>query len=500
MSQSHRLTAEEKETLNQIAGIAFTNPFASQRVDIEAQLPGLPSTDKQARFDAVLSAVLEIINHFEQSGKYDLREHNQADQKLIEQVLLVDVFHRFRDAFLAFITKQDATHDSLPVPFGAEVIEYLERHGCHEQQADFLLALCYQVRRAFAFIDNNLVGRSPSMQELRRLMWNNVFGQNIFWYPLIYQKMEDFSTLILGETGAGKGAVAEAIGRSCFIPYDRQKGRFVESFRQKFIALNLSAFPEGLIESELFGHRKGAFTGALAEHKGLLSRGSPYGALFLDEIGDLSLYLQTKLLQVLQNREFAPVGSHQHVPLQGRILAATHKPIEELIEQGLFRQDFYYRLCTNEIRVPSLRKRLSEDPRELDDLVEVTLTRIVGTCHPEMLAFVHGVLRDSLGEGYPWPGNVRELEQAVRRILLMGTYEGAPTLAPSQSQGWKDLIIQGIEEASYEAKALLADYCCMLYERVGTFEEVSRQTGLDRRTVKKYIQNRLGPTTSEKED
>src|SRR5256885_4529537 len=142
--------------------------------------------------------------------------------------------------------------------------------------------------------------------------------------------MEEFSTLLLGETGTGKGTAAAAIGRSGFIPYDDKQHRFAESFTRSFVALNLSQHPETLIESELFGHRKGAFTGAVEAHEGIFARCSPHGAIFLDEIGDVSTPVQIKLLQVVEDRTFSPVGSHERQRFRGRVISATHKPLHEL--------------------------------------------------------------------------------------------------------------------------------------------------------------------------
>jgi transcriptional regulator with PAS, ATPase and Fis domain len=297
--------------------------------------------------------------------------------------------------------------------------------------------------------------------------------------------MEDFSTMLLGETGTGKGAAAAAIGQSGFIQFDEKKNSFVESFAGGFKTLNLSQFPEALIESELFGHRKGAFTGAVEAHEGILARCSPRGAIFLDEIGDVSVPVQIKLLHVLQERTFSPVGSHEKLRFRGRIIAATNKPLDELRAGGQFRDDFFYRLCSDIITVPPLRQRIAEDPAEVDDLVALIVRRITGEVTPEIPAMVRRVIDESLGSNYAWPGNVRELEQAVRRILLTRHYDGDVGSAEP------DLCRQlqaGLADGSMNAETLLSGYCALLYERHGTYEEVARCTDLDRRTVKAYIQ------------
>jgi transcriptional regulator with GAF, ATPase, and Fis domain len=323
------------------------------------------------------------------------------------------------------------------------------------------------------------------MKEFQRHLWNNVFTHDLRRYERsLWNRMEDFSTLLLGETGTGKGTAAAAVGRSAFIPFDPRRGCFAESFTRTFVSLNLSQFPEALIESELFGHRKGAFTGAVEAHEGLFARCSPHGAIFLDEIGDVSVPVQIKLLQVLQDRVFSPVGSHERRQFRGRVIAATNRPLAELRARGLFRDDFYYRLCSDTITVPPLRQRLREDSRELDDLLSHVLTRIAGTPDPELLVLVRKVLRESVGPQYEWPGNVRELEQAVRRILLTLRYVPDTAAEPSDR---KQQFLAAFLEGRLDADALLAGYCALLYEQSHNLEEVARRTNLDRRTVKRYL-------------
>ena len=178
----------------------------------------------------------------------------------------------------------------LTVPFADEMIGELVRSGFTEEQAARYFALFFQLRRAFYFILRSLAGECESMRQLREALWNNVFTHDMRGYDAaLWNRMEDFSTLLLGETGTGKGP-----GRGGDRPLgvhplpSRPSARFAANFTETFIAINLSQFPETLIESELFGHRKGSFTGAIDHHQGVFERCSAHGALFLDEIGEVS--------------------------------------------------------------------------------------------------------------------------------------------------------------------------------------------------------------------
>ncbi len=295
--------------------------------------------------------------------------------------------------------------------------------------------------------------------------------------------MEDFSTIITGETGTGKGTAALAIGRSGYIPFDEKRGRFIESFAQSLVTLNLSQFSEALIESELFGHKKGAFTGAVDDHAGIFQRCSQYGAIFLDEIGEISYPIQIKLLKVLEERLYSPVGSHAIHRFDGRIIAATNRLLDDLVLKGQMRSDFYYRLCSDIITVAPLRDRIKDDPRELEDLLNVIVSKILGVEAPEVVDHLSSLIVEQVGLEYDWPGNVRELAQCVRRLLLNQNYKGLP----AEGSGRSARVIMDLDKGTINAQTLVRRYCHSLYRRYGTYGEVARRTKLDRRTVKKYI-------------
>ena len=404
------MTSEDRNFFATVAGAAFANPFSQERMELDRNITGVSHRDlpREEMVQLVTVKVAERLQRLESKGMADISLYEGEERRTVGVAFLFTVYHRFRTEFDAFIPKQIEAGDTLcQVPFSGEALATLTRLGFTDDEAKKYFAIFYQLRRAFYFIENGLVGLSPSMHTLRLHLWNNVFTSSIGLYDThLWNRMEDFSTLLLGETGTGKGAAAAAIGRSCFIPFDSGKGCFTESFTRNFISLNLSQYPESLIESELFGHKKGAFTGAVEHHEGVFSRCTPHGSIFLDEIGDLTIPVQIKLLQVLQERTFSPVGSHDRLRFHGRVIAATNRALDEMRQRGEFRADFYYRLCSDTISVPSLRQRIIEEPRELEEMVSHLLAKMLAESRQELVDMVLNALRRDLPPGYPWPGNV----------------------------------------------------------------------------------------------
>lgn len=487
MVSSHPLTPQEREFFTLVNQAVFTNPFTRERSDLDRKIAGL---DKKASdsecLEIALTRVVERIDAFEKTGRADVNRYTGNDRRLMETSLLFDFFHRFTGSFDRLIRDQAAAGGKpLKIDFAREAFQYLNRRGFNPSACRRYFELVYQLRRAYYFIDRGLVGVSPSMQELRRKLWNNVFTQDLDLYNrYLWNRMEDFSTLLLGETGTGKGTAAAAIGRSGFIPFDERKGCFAESFTESFISLNLSQFPENLMESELFGHKKGAFTGAVEDYQGIFDRCSRHGAIFLDEIGEVSPSVQIKLLQILQERTFTPVGSHRKHRFRGRIIAATNRPMDDLRGNKRMRDDFYYRLCSDIITVPPLRRRIRETLTELDALIALLVKRMLGDASAEITRWVRRAIHQEPGNNYDWPGNVRELEQCIRAILLNNRYT-PPTAAaaPDFFERW----VGKIKSGELSASQLMGGYCTLLHQRHKTYEAVARITNLDRRTVKKYI-------------
>lgn len=224
----------------------------------------------------------------------------------------------------------------------------------------------------------------------------------------------DSTILIMGPSGTGKELVASAIHK---LSSRGQKNR---------ISVNCGAIPAELLESELFGHVKGAFTGAISNRKGRfeLAQG---GTIFLDEIGDMPQLLQVKLLRVLQERQIEPVGSSENVNIDVRVIAATHRDLEKAVQEGRFREDLFYRLNVIPIRMPALKERREDIPL----LISHFLDRFVSADRSNEISFAP--LTMDLLMGYDWPGNVRELENVIERlVILRGGYEILPEDLPAK--------------------------------------------------------------------
>ena len=480
------LSSENRRFFQLVADASATNPFSPQRAAIDEKIGGIHAADnRRQRVLYAVEAIRERLGKLDADGSLGFRDFCDKDTELMRYTFLFDVYHNCTDPFDALIDRQKVSSQApLKVSFAPKAIAALQQRGFSEEEAIEYFAMFYQIRRAFYLIDRGLVGKSQCMRDLRTALWNNIFTYDIRNYEqYMRDRMEDFSTLLEGPTGCGKGAAAAAIGRSGFIPFDIAKQTFSSSFTTTFIPLNLSQFAEGLLESELFGHTKGAFTGAVGTHEGVLGLCPPHGSIFLDEIGEISIPAQVKLLKVLEEREFCPVGSHEKLRFHGRVIAATNRPINDLRTEGVFRDDFYYRLCSDCIQVPPLAQRVMENPDELAELVEHFTALITGRESTELAGRVLETIDTQLGRHYPWPGNVRELAQCIRRVILKRSYEGQQI----KTHNLTDQLKAGVESGALTADELLDGYCKMLYDRCGTYEEVARLTGLDRRTVKKRI-------------
>jgi two-component system response regulator GlrR len=276
----------------------------------------------------------------------------------------------------------------------------------------------------------------------------------------------DTTVLITGETGTGKELLAEAIhlgsGR-CDAP---------------FVAINCSALPEELLESELFGHEKGAFTGAMTRHEGLFQAATG-GTLFLDEIGDMPLSLQAKLLRVLQDFKVRPVGSVKAIPVDVRIISATHHHLEQLVEQGDFREDLFYRLSVVPLHMPSLRERRED----IAPMVNHFLERIAARTARSPKRFAPDAMRQLLEADLP--GNVRQLQNVVEQCSVLSPSDVISPAFTTQALHSRPSNVPTLDEAkqSFERRYLIS----VLRASEGNITTAARMAGRNRTEFYKLV-------------
>lgn len=467
------LSPKTRTLFQSVSDAVYANPFSQARQDLDRSVVDSTKTWPDL-VDDVNKKIKEELKYLK---NLNVNEFTIDDRRLVTAAVMFEIFHLFGAEFDKVVQAQMRSPDkNMKIPFAENVFIRLEKVGFSEEETLSYFAFMFQIRRAYFLVSTMINGNSPSIQTLKMEIWQSIFSHDLRRYiEGLWSKMEDFSTLLLGETGTGKGVVARIIGQSGWIPFDRKKQRFEWAFTQSFVATNLSEYTPTLIESALFGHKRGAFTGAIDDSPGLFDRCRSHGSIFLDEIGELESEIQVKLLRVLQERRFSPVGGHEKKRFEGRIIAATNIKHDEL-QHGQFRKDFYYRVTSVIIEMPSLRKRISENPNELEELLRVIVPRVLGSDDEETLNEI--LTLSKRFQDYGWPGNVRELEQFVRRVLISGTYISADSL-PDQSS------------LNLTAKQLLTQHAMQLSAEGLRVSEIARRMDIDRRTAAKYLAQAL---------
>jgi len=349
---------------------------------------------------------------------------------------------------------ENGAYDTLASPPDIVELRLLLRRGYKLREAEKELFLWRSQERSTGRLFE-LVGASESMQEV---------------FSLVRKVAPcDVSVLITGETGTGKGLLSRAIHR------------LSQRSTAPFVAFSCANMPETLVEDELFGHEKGAFTGAIAARRGRFEEGDQ-GTLFLDEIGDLALGLQAKLLRVLQERTFERLGSNTPRTVNIRLICATHRNLEAMVKEGKFREDLYYRLNVVQIHLPALRDRRDGIPVLAHHLLERFAEQFGKTVKDFSYVAMHAL------EEYAWPGNVRELENAIQRAVVLA--EG-PTiemwhLPPSLRGGFEQPhTTHSYEEEVREFKRRLV--LRTLRECGGNKAETARVLGLARGYLHRLI-------------
>ena len=498
-------TRAERTRLQAISDLCYCNPFLPERIDYERKILGRDFTETDAvwsmradqsverqNIPAIMVKVEELADATVERLKSGIALL-EGEQTLYEDLIFYLLYHRYHEDFQKALLARDAGEPETRVVFFTRLKKdadfYLNRLG---QPARFslehLFSGLFQLRRAFHYIFSCIVGGAMSAARLRAAIWQSIFTHDMrrHW-RVFYDRMGDITTLIIGATGTGKELVARAIGLSRFIPFDAKSQRFVEDYSTSFHPLNISSLSPTLIESELFGHRRGSFTGAIEDRVGWLEQCRPLGSVFLDEVGELDSLIQVKLLRVLQYRTFQRLGETAERDFSGKVIAATNRDLAREMQQGRFREDFYYRLCADIIHTPTLQEQLFESPVELQNIVRFIASNIAGDAAEELTTDVLSWIAKELGRDYGWPGNFRELEHCVRNMLVRREYRPAGRRVGTTHERLGIEMTRG----DLTAEEILQRYCTLVYAKTGTYEEAARRLNLDRRTVKAKIDEEL---------
>ncbi len=510
---AYQLSKDSKHVLEQVYKITVANPFSHERVELENQLLEKTGTAEPYHFsNQYAKNQTEEINNLLHATLQEVEPHlfEHQDQVSLEEKELYRyavwfwIYHKYIGEFEALREQCESQPDEAPRVHSEfyhgyirDLQEFLNLRDPAKNQYDplcmnhedceELFAFCFQLWRGFHEIITRIVGRSESAAALRCETWEAIFTRRLLWsFRYVKDRMANFSTLILGPSGAGKDGVAAAIGYSQFIPFDLETYCFAVNPYNAYLPVNLSALSPTLIESELFGHTKGAFTGATAARKGMLEECSAYGALFLDEVGELSPEIQVKLLRVLQHREFHALGGGKARHFQGRIVSATNKDLSELVEDNRLREDFLYRLGSVVIRVPPLAQRFHEDPGEADELRHFIVERVLGQVDPSVEEELGERIADLVRAGYQWPGNIREFEQCIRSLIVKSSYE--PLVSPPPVEDELEALFESMKYGKATIDDVLAVYCSHVYKKEGSYQSAAKTVDADWRTVKKYAE------------
>jgi len=499
-----------------VSQLVYCNPFLPERVRLEREAlgPDFVESPSVYRFAPGLDGVWpKLARVGEQNlGRLDERAKRLADKarsRLLsdrnvaesEAVLYEDLVHyllyrcyrKDLDETIAEAIEQPGKQPRIAFwqPFLDDFRRYFDIPGLTFHQAHHpahVFACFFQISRAFHHIFYYIIGASKATTRLRGAVWQSIFTHDMRRYARsMYDQMDRNTTLITGPSGTGKELVARALALSRYIPFNPNTEKFADDFAGAFHALNLAALMPTLIESELFGHCEGAYTGATKDREGWLDLCKTADTLFLDEIGEVSTAVQVKLLRVLETRQFQRIGETETRDFQGKLVAATNRDLAAELAAGRFRQDFFFRICSDMIQTSSLQEQLLDSWEDLHHLVSFIVRCEFGDASESLIKETEKWIEEKLGHDYPWPGNVRELQQCVRNIAIHGEYHHLPQRDQDASDDPWPALATATSQGTLTGEQLLQRYCTLLYAKTGSYTKAAEQLKLDRRTVKHRI-------------
>ncbi|NIR50893.1 sigma-54-dependent Fis family transcriptional regulator [candidate division KSB1 bacterium] len=453
------LAAERGFVLLKSAKASLGFEVKSSRNFSDNQLGDLTRISTSVVHEVLANGEPLLLFEAQKDPKY--REQESIVLQKIQSIACVPLRIKHRQIgviYLDSLTKRSLfTRENMPflTTFANLAAIAIENAQFYQRLRDENRRLRTEVQRIHGF--DEIIGQSPKMRQVFDTM-SRVLDS-------------DASVLIEGESGTGKELVARAIH---FNGYRKDK---------PFMAFFCGSLPESLLESELFGHKKGAFTGAVTDKRGLFEAADD-GTFFLDEIGDLSPQIQTKLLRVLQGGEVKRVGENQIRKVDVRIISATNKVLLELVKQGSFREDLYYRLNTINIQLPSLRERQSD----IHILAHHFLDKFTAQKNQHIRGFDKRAIECL--KRYAWPGNVRELENTVERAVVMTKGEWITPEDLQLPQDSTELVQTGLTLEEFEKRLVQKT----LEENTGNISETARGLGVSRRWLHYKIKEWQLPT------
>jgi len=425
----------------------------TENIDVETTISSLAAIDmiRNNAYDLIISDVM-----MPEMNGFDLYEN--IKEVASDSIFIIITAYGTISSAVDAIKK--GIYDYIPKPFTPDEVRIPVRRALEKKSLEREnIAIRSQIEARYSF--QNIIGNSSEMHEVFRIMRHAASSES--------------NVLITGESGTGKELVARAVHSNSV------------RTRKKFVTVNCGAIPEGLMESELFGHVKGAFTGAVSDKRGLIEEADK-GTLFLDEIGELPQVLQVKLLRVLQDGDFSRVGDPVPRHVNVRVIAATNRDLKKAIAEKNFREDLYYRLNVIPVELPPLRKRKEDIPLLVNFFIEKHKVRAVEKN-------IKGISKEAMQAllNYHFPGNVRELENAVEYAIA---FTSGPAI---QKEDLPKYIIED-KKLSEEARAIpimpLKDakaqfekglIMAALIESGGNISEASRLLNIHRQNLQQKI-------------
>ena len=517
------LSSRELKVAEAIGAIGYCNPFLPERLALERTALGAeffcadpvinlpPGADLKTIFPnfTALRERAEVLSEKMRGKILAGTTPSEREVRVYQDMALYLLYNRHTSYLdkVATVPAEHAKTDQESAAwedFQRDFDRYLQLPGIPlpaHIEAGHCFAIFFQIQRAFNHIFAYIIGRSMPIARLRAAVWQSIFTHDMGRYTrAVYNTIGAIPTLITGSSGTGKELVAQAIGMSRYIKFNQQTGRFEMNSKSSLHAVNLSALSPTLIESELFGHIKGSFSGAVTDREGWLAVAGAQGTVFLDEIGELDHSIQVKLLRVLQSRSFSRVGEAKQREFKGKFVVATNRDLAQEMADGRFREDLYYRLCADMIHTPALHEQIVDCPDDLQLLAEFFARRVLTDLPEESQALARETvdwIGAQMAPNYAWPGNMRELEQCVRNVMIRKSYTPARQSRERTGSTPQDHFARDVAAGHFTLEELIERYVSMVYAAENAhYGRASKRLNMDWRTLKLKLNQELIETYS----